>query len=175
LKVILTKDFEKLGSLGDIVKVKDGYAKNFLIPNKIAVLANEGNIKQVELVKKSLVKKEAKNIEEAKQVAEQLKELEIVFKVKASPDGKLYGSITGKDIADEIFKQRKVEIDKKKIELESHLKDLGEYEIEIKLYKDIKSKIKVILESEDELEGEGEDQKVEDLKAGEELNNEESS
>lgn len=162
MKVILTKDFEKLGSLGDIVKVKDGYAKNFLIPNKIAVLASESNVKQVELVKKSLVKKDAKNIKEAKQVAEQLKELEIVFKVKASPDGKLYGSITSRDIADEIFRQRKVEIDKKKIELESHLKDLGEYEIEIKLYKDIKSKIRVILESEGELEGEGEDQKVED-------------
>jgi large subunit ribosomal protein L9 len=144
LKVILAKDYEKLGNAGDIVSVKDGFAKNFLIPNNIALIATKGNINQMELVKKSLIKKEAKNIEEANQLAERLADLTITFSVNASPEGKLYGSITNKDIADKIFDERKVEIDKKKIDIEEHIKEVGEYSIDIKLYKDIKSTIKII-------------------------------
>jgi large subunit ribosomal protein L9 len=144
LKVILTKDYEKLGNAGDIVSVKDGFAKNFLIPNSIALVATKGNINQMELVKKSLIKKEAKNIEEARQLAERLADLTITFTVNSSPEGKLYGSITNKDIADKIFDERKVEIDKKKIDIEEHIKEVGEYDIDIKLYKDIKSTIKII-------------------------------
>jgi large subunit ribosomal protein L9 len=144
LKVILTKDYEKLGNAGDIVSVKDGFAKNFLIPNGIALVATKGNINQMELVKKSLIKKEAKNIEEATQLAERLADLTITFTVNSSPEGKLYGSITNKDIADKIFDERKVEIDKKKIDIEEHIKEVGEYDIDIKLYKDIKSTIKII-------------------------------
>jgi large subunit ribosomal protein L9 len=144
LKIILTKDYEKLGNAGDIVSVKDGFAKNFLIPNNIALVATKGNINQMELVKKSLIKKEAKNIEEANQLAERLADLTITFSVNASPEGKLYGSITNKDIADKIFYERKVEIDRKKIDLEEHIKEVGEYDIDIKLYKDIKSTIKIV-------------------------------
>ncbi len=144
MKVILTKDYEKLGNAGDIVSVKDGFAKNFLIPNGIALVATKGNINQMELVKKSLIKKEAKNIEEATQLAERLADLTITFTVNSSPEGKLYGSITNKDIADKIFDERKVEIDKKKIDIEEHIKEVGEYDIDIKLYKDIKSTIKII-------------------------------
>lgn len=161
MKVILIKDFGKLGVVGDIVKVKDGYANNFLIPNGVAINVTKGNIKQMELVKKSIIKKEAKNVAEAENVADALKDLEISFKVKTSPEGKLYGSITNKDIAEEIYKERKVEIDKKKIELIEHIKEPGEYNMEIKLYKDVKYNLKVKVVSDEPVEDKEESKKEE--------------
>ena len=149
MKIILTKDYEKLGYAGDIVNVKDGFAKNFLIPNNIALFATRGNINQMEIVKKSLVKKEVKNIEDAKQVVTLLTDLKLTFTVNSSPEGKLYGSITNKDIAEKILEERKVEIDKKKIELAEHIKEVGEYDVEVKLYKDVKTEIKIAVVSED--------------------------
>lgn len=149
MEVILTKDFEKLGSVGDIVKVKDGYAKNYLIPKDIAIEATLGNIKQMEIVKKSIIRKEAKNVAEAEKVAEKLQDLKITFKVKTSEEGKLYGSITNKDIAEKIFSERKVELDKKKIDLEDHIKELGEFDVDIRLYKEVKSTVKVEILPED--------------------------
>jgi len=149
LKIILARDYEKLGNAGDIVNVKDGFAKNFLIPNNIALFATRGNINQMEIVKKSLVKKEVKNIEDAKQVVTLLADLKLTFTVNSSPEGKLYGSITNKDIAEKILEERKVDIDKKKIELAEHIKEVGEYDVEVKLYKDVKAEIKIVVVSED--------------------------
>jgi len=146
LKVILTKDIDKLGSFGDVVSVKDGYAKNFLIPNGVAILATPGNVKQTEILKKSRIKAEAKSIKEANEIAEQLNGTKLIFKVKASPEGKLYGSITNKDIAEKILSFKKIEIDRKKIEIEDSLKEIGSYDLEIKLYKDIKCNITVSIE-----------------------------
>ena len=148
MKIILTRDYEKLGNAGDIVNVKDGFATNFLIPNNIALSATRGNINQMEIVKKSLVKKEVKNIDDAKQVAALLTDLKLTFTVNSSPEGKLYGSITNKDIAEKILEERKVEIDKKKIELAEHIKEVGEYNVEIKLYKDVKAEINIVVVSE---------------------------
>jgi large subunit ribosomal protein L9 len=161
LKVILTKDMEKLGSFGDIVNVKDGYAKNFLIPSKSALIASNGNVKQVELIKNSRIKEEAKNIKEATEIADILKDAVLKFKVKASEEGKMYGSITSKDLAEKILEFKKVEIDKKKIHMEDAIKDLGDHDIEIKLFKEIKSiiKVKVISEKEPKTE----DKKEEEL------------
>ena len=154
MKVILIRDYEKLGNTGDIVSVKDGFAKNFLIPNSIAIIATKGNINQMEIVKKSLIKKEAKNIEEAQKIAEVVDGTELKFMVNSSPDGKLYGSITNKDISDKILEEKKIEIDRKKIELEEHIKEVGNYEIELKLYKEVKAVIKVEVASEDVVEKE---------------------
>lgn len=161
MKVILTRDYEKLGNTGDIINVKDGFANNFLIPNNIAILATSGNIKQMELVKKSLIKKEAKNIEEAQKIAEVVDGIELKFKVNSSPDGKLYGSITNKDIAEMILEDKKIEIDRKKIELEEHIKEVGNYEIEVKLYKEVKAIIKVEVISEDIVKEDGEEEQTE--------------
>jgi large subunit ribosomal protein L9 len=149
LKVILIRDYEKLGNTGDIISVRDGFAKNFLIPNNIAIIATRGNINQMEIVKKSLIKKEAKNIEEAQKIAEVVNGTELRFLVNSSPDGKLYGSITNKDIADKILEEKKIEVDRKKIELEEHIKEVGNYEIELKLYKEVKAVIKVEVASDD--------------------------
>ena len=146
MKVILTKDVEKIGSFGEVINVKDGYAKNFLIPTGMAILSTPGNLKQVDLIKKSKVKVEAKSIKEANEIAEQLNGLKLLFKVKSSAEGKMYGSITNKDIADKILTFKKIEVDRKKIELEESIKDIGSYEIDIKLYKDVKCSVTVSVE-----------------------------
>jgi len=146
LKVILTKDVEKIGSFGEVLIVKDGYAKNFLIPSGVAIMATPGNLKQIDLVKKSRVKVEAKSIKEANEIAEQLNGLKLIFKVKSSSEGKMYGSITNKDIADKILSFKKIEVDRKKIELEDTIKEIGNYDINIKLYKDEKCTVNVVIE-----------------------------
>lgn len=147
MKIILTKDVDKLGGFGDIINVKDGYAKNYLIPNGFAAIATPGNIKQSEILKKSRIKVEARNIKEATDIAGELEGTKLIFKVKSSPEGKLYGSITNKDIAEKILSFKKIEIDRKKIELEDSIKETGSYEIEIKLYKEIKCNITVSVEA----------------------------
>jgi large subunit ribosomal protein L9 len=150
LKVILTNYHEKLGDVGDTVEVKSGYANNYLIPNGLAVPATKGNINQMKLVKQAAVKLEARNIKEAEEFAKKLEGLQVTFIVKTGEEGKLYGSITNKDIAEKISEERKIEIDRKKIDMQEHIKEIGEYEIELKLYKEIKSSVKVILEPDEE-------------------------
>jgi len=150
LKVILTNYHEKLGDVGDTVEVKSGYANNYLIPNGLAVPATKGNINQMQLVKQAAVKLEARNIKEAEELAKKLEGLQVTFIVKTGEEGKLYGSITNKDIAEKISEERKIEIDRKKIDMQEHIKEIGEYEIELKLYKEVKSSVKVIVEPDEE-------------------------
>ncbi len=146
MKVILTDYHEKLGDVGDTVEVKSGYANNYLIPNGLAVPATRGNINQMKLVKQAAVKLEARNIKEAEELAKKLEGLQVTFIVKTGEEGKLYGSITNKDIAEKISEERKIEIDRKKIDMQEHIKELGEYEIALRLYKEVKSSAKVIVE-----------------------------
>lgn len=150
MKVILKQYQEKLGDIGDIVEVKAGYANNYLIPQEIAAIATKGNINQMELVKKAAIKVESKNIEEASKTAEGLGDIILNFIVKTGEEGKLYGSITNKDLAAKIMEDKKIEIDRKKIDLPEHIKELGEYDVDIKLYKEVKATIKVIVEPDDE-------------------------
>ena len=150
MKVILTQYQEKLGDVGDLADVKAGYANNYLIPQGIALIATKGNINQMKLVKKAALKVEAKNIEEADNMAKSLVDISLNFIVKTGEEGKLYGSITGKDLAEKIMKDKSIEVDKKKIDLREHIKELGEYDVDIKLYKEIKAAIKVIVEPDEE-------------------------
>jgi len=150
LKVILKEYQEKLGEVGDIIEVKAGYANNYLIPNGIALLATQGNINQMELVKKAALKVEAKNIEDANKIAQTMANLVLNYVVKTGEEGKLYGSITNKDLAEKIVEDKNVEVDRKKIDLPEHIKELGEYDVDIKLYKEIKTGIKVIVEPDEE-------------------------
>lgn len=150
MKVILTQYQEKLGDVGDIVEVRAGYANNYLIPQGIALIATKGNINQMELVKKAAIKVDAKNVEEASKLAESLADITLNFIVKTGEEGKLYGSITNKDIAEKIMEDKNIEIDRKKIDLPEHIKELGEYNIAVKLYKEVKAIIKVIVEPDEE-------------------------
>ena len=150
MKVILTKYHEKLGDVGDIVEVKSGYANNYLIPSGIVKPATRGNINQMKIVKQAALKVESRNIAEAEKLAKKLGDLQITFVVKTGKEGKLYGSITNKDIGEKIFEEKNIEIDKKKIELQEHIKELGEYNTELRLYKEIKSPLKIIVEPDEE-------------------------
>ena len=172
MRVILTKYYEKLGDVGDIVEVKSGYANNYLIPNGVALPATRGNINQMELVKKAAIKVEARNIKEAEDLAGKLEALEVTFIVKTGEEGKLYGSITNKDIADKIFEDRKIEIDRKKIDMQEHIKELGEYDIDLKLYKEVKSSVKVKVEPDEESKELIEAHKAEKEKTGEQAEEE---
>ena len=167
MKVILAKDYEKLGNAGDIINVKDGFAKNYLIPNNIVLLLTKGNLNQMEIVKKSLIKKDAGNVAEAKKLLELIDKAIITIKVNSSPEGRLFGSITNKDVAEKILEVKKIEIDRKKIELEEHIKEVGTYNVTVKLYKDVKAVIQLEIVSDDVVAAEVEAEEKSDEKAKE--------
>ena len=143
MKVILTQDVKKIGKKGEIINASDGYAKNFLFPQKLAVPADAQNLN--ELKAKQATEKHTKEIEteEAKKIAEQIKQIKITIKAKIGENQKLFGSITSKEIAEQIENQIKIKIDKKKITLKDPIKTIGEYPIEIKLYEGVSLKTTV--------------------------------
>ena len=142
MKIILLQSYEKLGKVGEIVNVKPGFARNFLIPNKIASLATEQNIKALEVFLKSQETKEAKNRNNLEALSKKLNSLTLKFEVQVGEDDKLFGSVTSQMISDELANQGYT-IDKKEIKLEDSIKELGNYKIEINLGYDLDTKIKV--------------------------------
>jgi large subunit ribosomal protein L9 len=142
MKVILRQDYENLGRMGDIVEVKDGYARNFLIPRKIALPATPGNIRMVETEKKQKAFKLEREKLKAQKLAEKLYGLEITIPMRAGENERLFGSVTAQMIAEEIGKLG-VEVDRKKILLDEPIKMLGSYELPIKLHPEVSVKIKV--------------------------------
>lgn len=143
MKVILLKDVKGLGKEGDLVNSKDGYARNFLFPKNLAVEANEENLKKWEERKKEEAKKIQQEIEAANEMKERLENLTVILKVKTGSQGRLFGSITALDIANNLKEQHGIDIDKRKIELKENIKSLGEFEAEVKLYQDIVAKLKI--------------------------------
>lgn len=141
MKVILRKNFDQLGKIGDVVTVKDGYARNFLIPREVAYIATEGNLRALEQEKKLYLKKLQKEQAAAEKIAAELEKLSITIPVKVGEDEKLFGSVTGQMIADEIT-AKGVEIDKRKIELEEPIKALGIYTINVKLHPNVTAQVK---------------------------------
>ncbi|AVP55830.1 50S ribosomal protein L9 [Clostridium tetani] len=145
MKVILLKDVKKLGKKDDVVNVSDGYARNFLFPRKLALEAKESNLNLLNNKKEAERKQKLAELEEAQKLADELKNQELILKVKSGDNGKLFGSITGKDISDELKKKFKLDIDRRKINVEN-IRQLGVYDVEIKLYPEVSTKIKVKIE-----------------------------
>lgn len=143
MKVVLLQDVKALGKKDDVVDVSDGYARNFLFPKGLAVEATKGKLNEISQKKSALENKKRQEMEEAKALAERLSKIEVAIKTKAGAGGKLFGSITAKDIADIIKKEHKIEIDKKKIVLDDAIKSLGTQEVEIKVYPEISAEVKV--------------------------------
>ena len=141
--VILEKDVKGVGKAGEVVKVNDGYARNMLIPRGIAKEATDGNIRNLEKQKAIQEEQRQKDLAEAKQLAERISALNVGIVTKSGEGGRLFGSITSKDIADALMQQHKINIDKRKIVLESPIKQIGEYELDIKIYPEVTAKIKV--------------------------------
>ncbi|RKD22272.1 50S ribosomal protein L9 [Caminicella sporogenes] len=143
MKVILLKDVKGTGKKGEVVNVSDGHARNFLIPRGLAKEATKGNLRELENQKAAQKKKEERELAEAKALAEKISSITLKFKGKAGEGGKLFGSITSKDIALELKNKYKINIDKRKIILNSPIKELGARFVEVKIYPDVTAKLKV--------------------------------
>jgi large subunit ribosomal protein L9 len=148
MDVILTENVKGLGSIGEVVKVKPGYGRNFLVPQGLAVEASERNIKELDHHKRQLARKAAKLSKEAADVKARIEAVECTFVHKASDEGKLFGSVTTKEIA-EALAARGIEVDRRKILLDQPIKDLGKHEVDIKLNAGVNATIKVNVVSED--------------------------
>jgi large subunit ribosomal protein L9 len=142
MKVILRENLENLGEIGDVVDVKDGYARNFLIPRKLAFEASTKNLSQLEAQKKQLEYKLEKEKRSAEKQRDELEKVSLTIQMKVGEDGKLFGSVTTQMIA-EALKEKGFEIDRKTITIPEPIKALGIYTIEIRLHKEVDAKIKV--------------------------------
>lgn len=142
MKVILRKDIETLGNIGDIVDVKEGYARNFLIPRKIAYTALSGNLRALEDEKKSIARKSEKELNAAENVSTELEKVSVTIPVQVGEEDKIFGSVTTQMIADAL-KEKDFDIDKRKIEIEESIKTLGIYNVNVKLHSNINATIKV--------------------------------
>ena len=142
MKVILRQDFESLGKIGDLIDVKDGYARNYLIPRNIAYLATESSLRMLEEEKKQSVKRLEKEKKEAESLAGELAKLSITIKMKVGEDEKLFGSVTSQMIADAVA-EKGMTLDKRNIELEDSIKSLGIYDVPVRLKGGVNATLKV--------------------------------
>jgi len=149
MKVILKQDVEKLGKSGDVVKVAPGYARNYLMPRKIAVEATPGNLKIMELERLAAARRDQRDKAAASLVAKELVKLVVSIQRKAGEGGTLYGSVTSIDIADFLI-THKVDIDKRKIQLDDPIRAIGEYQVPVRLHREVIVPIKVVVEAEPE-------------------------
>lgn len=145
--VLLREDVDNLGARGEIVKVKAGYARNFLLPNRLAMEATKGNLKQVEQERAALLRKEATEKATAVAQAEQFKNIKLEFIRKAGEHGILYGSVTSMDIA-EALHAKGYEIDRRRIMLKDHLKEVGDYTVNVKLHREVVIEVPVVITAE---------------------------
>lgn len=144
--VILIKDVKGVGKAGEVVKVSDGYARNLLLPRGMATEATEGNVRNLEKQKAISAAKKEEELAEARKQADDLEKIKVRVITKSGEGGKLFGSITTKDIAEALEEQHKISVDKRKIVLDSPIKHTGEFEIDVKLYKEVTAKLKVSVE-----------------------------
>jgi len=148
MKVILNKDIKGVGKKGDIINASDGYARNYLLPRGLASEATEGNLASLKQKKDAEKFRKEMERKEAQAVASKISGIVLKFNVKTGESGKLFGSITSKDVADLLKKQHGVDIDKRKIMLDDAIKAAGTYEVEIKVYPEVSAKIKIEVTSE---------------------------
>jgi len=147
MEVILKEDVLKLGHRGDVVKVADGYGRNYLLPEKLAIEATPANRAVIEQMKASAIRKSAKEKVDAEGLASQLNEIELVFERKVGEHEHLFGSVTSSDIA-EALEKKSFHIDRRKIQLHEPLKSVGEFDVPVKLHKDVTTHVKVVIEKE---------------------------
>jgi large subunit ribosomal protein L9 len=147
MEVILKEDVPKLGSRGDVVKVAEGFGRNYLLPQKLAILANMGNKAVIEQMKAASVRRSAKEKVQADELAKQFDGLSASFTRKSGENDQLFGSVTSSDIAEALAKKG-FELDRRKIQLHEPLKTVGEFMVPVKLHKDVTVHLKVVIEKE---------------------------
>ncbi|HLK17339.1 MAG TPA: 50S ribosomal protein L9 [Bryobacteraceae bacterium] len=148
MEVILREDVEKLGARGQLVKVAPGFARNFLLPKRLAVAATEANKKIVEQERQSHLRKEAKLVSDASELAKMVANVSVTIKQKAGENDQLFGSVTAKDIADSLEKQG-YNIERRKVALDEPIKTLGDHKVTIRLHKEVPAEITVHVVKED--------------------------
>jgi large subunit ribosomal protein L9 len=146
MQVLLMQNVPGIGNAGEVKKVADGYARNFLLPRKLAVVATDGAIKQSDAIKQAVVRREAKTRGEAEELAKLIEKVTLTFQAKAGEGDRLFGSVTSGDIADALAREKGITVDKRKIELPSPLKELGNHPVAIKLHPDVTAKVMVVVE-----------------------------
>jgi large subunit ribosomal protein L9 len=147
MEVILKEDVAKLGSRGDVVKVAEGYGRNFLLPKKLAIEATKGNKAVIEQMKSAAVRRSAKEKAQAEELAKQFDGLAVSFQRRSGEHDQLFGSVTAGDIADALSKKG-FSLDRRKVQLHEPLKTLGEFTVPVKLHKDVTTHLKVTIEKE---------------------------
>ena len=143
MKVILLEDVKSVGKKGELVNASDGYAKNFLFPKKLAVEATKSNLNDFELKQKAEAKRKKEELEQAQNMAKELENKTVTVKVKTGENGKLFGSVTNKEVAEEIVKQTGMQIDKKKVSIGDPIKMVGERTAVIKLHPKVSAEITI--------------------------------
>lgn len=149
MEVILKEDVPKLGHRGDVVKVAEGYGRNFLLPRKLAIEATSGNKAVIEQMKQSAIRKTAVEKTDAENLATQLDAVSLAFHRKAGEKDHLFGSVTSSDIADALT-SKGFNIDRRKIQLDEPLKSIGDFEVVVRLHRDVTGKVKVSVQKEAE-------------------------
>ena len=147
MEVILKEDVVKLGSRGDVVKVAEGYGRNYLLPRKLAIQASAGNKAVIEQMKAASLRRSAKEKTQAEALAKQFEGLSLAFQRRSGEQEQLFGSVTSGDIA-EALEKKGFSVDRRKIQLHEPLKSLGEFAIPVKLHKDVTTHVKVVIEKE---------------------------
>jgi large subunit ribosomal protein L9 len=145
MEVILKEDVSKLGARGDVVKVTDGYGRNYLLPRKLAIEATAGNKAVIEQMKAAALRRSAKEKSQAEELAKQFDGVSVSFQRRSGEHDQLFGSVTSSDIADALAKKG-FDVDRRKIQLHESLKTLGEFTVPIKLHKDVTTHFKVVIE-----------------------------
>ena len=148
MEIILQEDIEKLGSRGEVVSVAEGYARNYLLPRKLAVEALAGNVKRLEKIRGVLAKRTSTEREQAQKQAELLNAAAVMFTRKAGENGQLFGSVTASDLAEALAAQG-FEVDKRRIQLAEPIKLVGEYAVNVKLVHDVTATFKVVVSREE--------------------------
>jgi len=147
MEVILKEDVPKLGSRGDVIKVAEGFGRNYLLPRKLAIEASAGNKKVIEQMKAAALRRSAKEKEQAEELAKQFDGLSVLFTRKSGEHDQLFGSVTSGDVAEALTKKG-FDLDRRKIQLHEPLKTVGEFTIPIKLHRDVTTHLKVVIEKE---------------------------
>ncbi len=147
MKVMLTKDVDNVGHAGDIKEVADGYGRNFLLPRRLAVLAKGGVEMEARRLRDQATKREAKEREEARALADEIGNKTVVVRLKTGSEDKAFGAITNEDIASALKAQHKVEVDRRKIDLKEPIKTLGEHQVALRLHRDVDAQINLIVTS----------------------------
>jgi len=145
MEVILLQDVEKIGLRGDVVSVARGYARNFLIPRRLAELATPGKVEEMRKRDARRTQQEARSAEQAEAIADKLRKTVLRFEVKAGPTGALFGSVTPSEIADEIWRTRKIRIDRRKIELPDPIKRIGNYAVPVHIFEEVSVELKTLV------------------------------